>query len=168
MTDSHDGTDENVLKSRHLGPIELVGGVGGAIMETTFDVDDRPIDVRIEIDHPTRFSESVVSSIDRAFDGFARTDELSRRVIGDALARPSSAPSKLREKWGAQAGIDEPDAAEFVRRLRPVSTTILPDGGQEDLERVVVVYTFDDPAVPGRLTVRFRQGAWPEVDPRIG
>ncbi|MGO2746723.1 hypothetical protein [Microbacterium sp.] len=157
----------NSMDSRHLGPLKLVGGVGGAVMETTTEVGDRSISVRIEIDHPTRLDKTVVAGIDFALDGFSRTDELSRQVIGDALRRPNSAPSELLKKWGSLAGQDDPDQDEFLRLLEPVQTTIMPDGGRENLERVTMTYVLADSSAPGRIIVRFRQGTWPEVDPRL-
>lgn len=136
-------------------------------MEGRAELDGRDLPVRIEIDHPTRFDERVVGAIDFALDGFHRTDELSRQVIQESLTRPGSAPSKLLERWGDPASDDEPDVEEFLRLLVPIATTILPDGGGENLERVQMVYALSDASAPGRITVRFRQGSWPEADPRL-
>lgn len=147
------------MDSRHLGEITLEGGVGGGWMDTTVDVDATPVPFRLEIDFPGRFDESVVNKIDLALDSLAALDGLARQTIAAAVSRIDSAPGRLFESWN-QSG----DVEEFLQALRPSKINLLPDGGRNSADRVVMEYRLPGSAANEKVNVRFREGIGPELD----
>ena len=153
------------MDSRHLGVITLTGGVGGGWADSTVELAGSSVPFRLEIDFPGRFNELVVRNIDLALDSLPSIEELARDTIAGAVRRAGSAPAQLFDFWGSNEGNDENDAAEFLRQLRPTHITLLPDGGPDSVDRIVMTYGMPTSATTDTITVRFRESIGPELDP---
>lgn len=148
------------MKSRHLGEISLEGGVGGGWLDATIEIGESGVPFRLEIDHPGQFDEEVVRKIDIALDGLEYIDTFSRQTIMGAVRQSDSAPARLYEAWVGHGGLDD-----FVKQLAPTHMTLLPDGGRNNRDRVVIEYRLPDSQPSAKITVRFRDGIGPELDP---
>jgi hypothetical protein len=148
------------VESRHLGVIDLEGGPGGGWLNTSVAVAGTPVPFRLEIDYPGRFDEMTLSKIDMALDSLDSLDTAARELISAAVQQSDSAPAQLFEDWTG-AG----DSGDFLRELQPASITMQPDGGRGSLDRLVYVYVLPGSPPQGKITVRFREGIGPELDP---
>jgi hypothetical protein len=151
------------MESTRLGTIELDNGV----MDTVFEHEGVEIPLRLEIDAPEAFDEKVVMKIDLALGGFAPLDLLARELITTAAGRATSAAAQLLTSWRQNILFGSDDSPEaFIRALRPVHVTLLPDGGKASLDRLVVLYASAE--VPtSKIAVRFKEGIGPELDPAL-
>lgn len=152
------------MRSRFLGDLILTGGLGGGVIDTTFQHDGEALPVRIEIDHPTRFDEKIVEDIDRVLQFFNYLDGLARDTIRAGLMVDTSAPSMLLNAWAAeQPNRDSRDT--FIDSLRLRRLRILPDGGRESRERVLMAYTLAEDEFEREIAVRFMEPSGPELLP---
>lgn len=152
------------LESRHLGPIELQGGLGGGTMDALIRLADAELPLRLEIDFPQRLDEMVVSKIDIALDNLGQLDAMARDTILGSLSGHGPA-ARLLQAWKANIQLGSDDSAEaFGRALLPQKATLLPDGGRSSLDRIVLVYGIGDPRVAETVTVRFQEGLGPRLD----
>jgi hypothetical protein len=156
------------VQSRHLGPIDLVGGVGGGAMDAVVTLVGQEVPLRLEIDFPQRFDERVVSKIDLALDSLRQLDGVARDTVASGLARESNAAAQLFAAWRSTTGADDDaDPALFLRSLRATQITLLPDGGPNSRERLRIAYELAESPRSGQLTVRFREPTGPELDPTL-
>ena len=152
------------LESRHLGPIELQGGLGGGTMDAVIRLADDEVPLRLEIDFPQRLDDLVVSKIDIALDNLGRLDAMARDTILESLTGHGPA-ARLLQSWKASIQLGSDDSVEaFARALRPQKATLLPDGGRGSLDRIVLVYGIGDTRVAETVTVRFQEGLGPRLD----
>jgi hypothetical protein len=153
------------LESRHLGSITLDGGSGGGAMNAEVSFSGTSLPVRIEIDYPDRFGESVVHDIDMVLDNLEFVDGLARDTIVAGLPRDDSASAQLFRAWAQRGPGRDGATAEFLRELRPTQILILPDGGTANRDRVVITYALADSTADGKITVRFLDPTGPELAP---
>ena len=148
------------MDSRHLGEIVLEGGPGGGWLDTTVEVAGAQVPFRLEIDYPGRFDEKTVNKIDLALDSLVALDKGARTLITTALQQSDSAPAQLFEKWTQPGSADD-----FVQQLHPTKITLLPDGGRDTLDRIVMVYQLPGAPSSEKITVRFKERIGAELDP---
>lgn len=153
------------MESRVLGPITLDGDSGGGSLDARVQYSGSSVPVRVEIDYPDRFNETVVGEIDMVLDNLQYVDGLARDTIAAGLDREGSAPAQLFRAWAQRSPDRARASAEFLAGLHPLRVLILPDGGTANRDRVVVDYGLADPTVTGKITVRFLEPTGPELDP---
>lgn len=161
-------SDDGVVRSRHLGEIELQGGRGGGWLDATMTLRGAMVPMRLEIDFPDRFDAVLVAKIDMAIDALEFHDDLARQTIAAGLDRAQTAPARLFRAWSRAMpqGADDPE--RFMEALRPKRILMTPDGGKVNRTRVVMDYALADGVVRGLVTVRFVQPTGPELAPASG
>ncbi len=150
------------MHSRHLGTIELDGGIGGGAMDGSVTFGGRTVPVRIEIDFPSRLGEGVVNDVDMVFDNLAFLDEMGRTTIAEGAERDSSPAAPVFREW-AQARGGSASAEDFVEALAVVRVLVLPDGGSDNRDRVVLTYAADDAPSLDTVRVKFVEPTGPEL-----
>ncbi|MFE1646763.1 hypothetical protein ACFM35_14375 [Microbacterium sp. P01] len=152
-----------MMESRHLGPIALDGGLGGGAVEAVVGALGAQIDVRVEIDYPARFDESVVRDIDMVLDRLDFVDGLARQTIARGIRRDDTSAAQLFTAWRKATGDEDGLEDDFLEALRPARITITPDGGRVNRDRVIMTYALPDVDVEGRVSVRFVEPTGPEL-----
>ncbi|CAH0166093.1 hypothetical protein SRABI98_01151 [Microbacterium sp. Bi98] len=125
-----------------------------------FDGDD--VQVRIEIDYPDRFDESVLNDVDMVLDNLAFLDEMARTTISEGVQRDSSPAASVFRTW-EQGRVGGASAGDFVDALSVARVLILPDGGTANRDRVVMSYVAAGAAALGSVRVKFVEPTGPEL-----
>lgn len=152
--------------SRFLGEVTFTQLVNGAVFETLMDYESRELPVTIFLHHPDTFTDRYIELIDSALEVFASIDEMSRQAIATEITDETSQPwivqdgyrDDINERW---EGTDE----EFVERLQVRSIEFHPDGGSDDVDRVITTYALHLTPLDPNIVVRLKQSLGPFVDP---
>jgi len=155
--------DRIAMESRVFGPVELVGGPGGAVFETTTELSGATVPFRLEVDHPSRFDERQLAQLDAILLGWERIDTMAHDALVAALDDPDSAPSALLREWEEESASREGDTRRFLAELKPESVTILWDAPGPHQDRIVMPYSYSLSADP--VVLRFRDRVGVEIDP---
>ncbi|TPW77644.1 hypothetical protein [Schumannella soli] len=153
------------LTSTILGPIRLDGGSGGGWMETRVDLDGASVPLRLEVDHPDRFGEQLVFIIDIALTGLAEIEKMARGAIESELGQSGTAADKLFTAWRQSGFRRREDPNEFLADLSVTQIILLPDGGADQLDRMVFTYRLPDTPAPWKVVVRMKDRVGPVIDP---
>ncbi|MFG6475957.1 hypothetical protein ACFXP7_06165 [Microbacterium sp. P06] len=151
------------MESRVLGPVELVGGLGGAVFETSTELSGATVPFRLEVDYPARFDERQLAQLDAILLGWERIDTMARDALVSALDDPDSAPSALLREWEEESEAREGDTRRFLAELKPKSVTILWDAAGAYQDRIVMPYGYSLAA--DSVILRFRDRVGVEIDP---
>lgn len=151
------------MESRVFGPVELAGGVGGAVFETTTELSGATVPFRLEVDYPSRFDERQVEQLDAILLGWERIDMMARDALAAALGDPDSAPSALFREWEEEFGSGNGDTRDFLAELKPESVTMLWDAPGSHQDRIVMPWSYSLAA--GSVVLRFRERVGVEIDP---
>lgn len=151
------------MESRVFGPVELVGGPGGAVFETATDVTGATVPFRLEVDYPSRFDERQLAQLDAILLGWDRIDTMARDALVAALDDPDSAPSALLREWEEDTASREGDTRGFLAELKPQSVTMLWDAEGPHQDRIVMPYSYSLSA--DSIVLRFRDRVGVEIDP---
>ena len=152
--------------SRFLGEVTFTQIVDGAVFETVMDYESRELPVTIFLHHPEAFTDRYIELIDSALEVIVSIDEMSRQAIAAEITDETSQPwlvqdgyrDDINELW---EGTDE----EFVERLQLRSIEFHPDGGTEDIDRVITTYALYLTPLDPDIVVRLKQSRGPFVDP---
>lgn len=151
------------MESRVFGPLELVGGLGGAVFETTTELSGTTVPFRLEVDFPARFDERQLAQLDAILLGWERIDMMARDALVASLDDPDSAPSALFREWEEESPSREGDTRGFLSDLKPQSVTVLWDAPGVHQDRIVMPYGYSLAA--GSVILRFREQVGVEIDP---
>lgn len=152
--------------SRALGPVTLVGGLGGGSFEGMVHYQQRTIPVTLEIDYPGRINAELIDTIDAVLDNLDRVLPMTDDVLRRGLRNDTSSVRHLFELWSttAQDGTDRSEE-EFLSRLAALRLRFSPDRDTGETDRLGV--TFGLPSQPelGEVAVRFVDRFGPELVP---
>lgn len=151
------------MESRVFGPLELVGGLGGAVFETTTELSGVTVPFRLEVDYPSRFDDRQLAQLDAILLGWERIDTMAHDALVAALEDPDSAPSALFREWEEESESREGDIRRFLAELKPKSVTILWDAAGSHQDRIVMPYSYSLSA--DSVVLRFRDRVGVEIDP---
>lgn len=151
------------MESRVLGPVNLVGGMGGTTFETTTELSGVTVPFRLEVDEPARFDERQLAQLDAILLGWERIEMMARDALATALEDPDSAPSALLKEWEEDSVEAPSDTRDFLSELKPESVTVLWDAPGIHQDRIVMPYTYSLSA--DRVVLRFREQVGVEIDP---
>lgn len=153
------------FESEILGPLILVGGIGGGTIDTQTELLGKIVDVHIEIDFPQRLDDSVVQSIDLMLGNFLFVDELARDTIAHGLKIDTSSASRAYRAWKQAANESPFTTLAFITGLTPIRVSLYPDGGNTNPVRIAVTYATNLPSVSATMDVRFVSRSGPELSP---
>ncbi|WP_394685076.1 hypothetical protein [uncultured Microbacterium sp.] len=151
------------MESRVLGPIELVGGLGGGVFETTTELGGVIVPFRLEVDFPGRFDERHLAQLDAILSGWDRIELMARQALESALRENGSAPSVLFREWVDESGSRDDDTRGFLAVLKPERVTMLWDAPGAHQDRIVMPYRYSPSA--DAVVLRFRERVGVEIDP---
>ncbi len=156
------------LVSRVLGPIELVGGLGGATFTSSMEYQRRTLPVTLEIDHPGRLDTDLIETVDAVLENFDRMQPMIDGVLQRGVRNQSSRVHQLFEKWQSLSSVNRSEAeAGFLADLTPMALRFSPDLalGVGDAERMALTYGLASEPRLGEFVVRFIDGYGPELAP---
>lgn len=151
------------MESRFLGTLNLIGGPGGAVMDTTIELGGVTLPFRLELDYPGRFDDIQVAQLDAILFGWERIDGMANQALEKALTNPDSAPAQLFRAWEEEKPEREGKTTQFLSELKPLSVTVLWDIDGIHKDRIVMPYSYSPLA--GKVTLRFRDRIGVEIDP---
>ena len=151
------------MHSRVLGTINLIGGPGGAVFETTAEIGGETLPFRLELDFPGRFDDRQLEQLDAILVGWERIDTMAQESLTRAMELPDSAPAQLFQVWEEEDPERVGKKEQFLSALKPLSVTILWDIEGVQKDRIVMPYSYSPLA--GKVTLRFRDRIGVEIDP---
>ncbi|RLP82025.1 hypothetical protein D9V34_09380 [Mycetocola lacteus] len=133
-------------------------------MDTSTRILNRTVDVRLEIDFPLRFDETVVQDIDQMLENLNLIDTMARNTIRGALTHSSSTPATVFRQWLRQSTSSAPSPQDFMDELVLSGIRLYPDGGRTNRVRIELEYQSPIQISP-RITVQFLERTGPELLP---
>ena len=151
------------MESRVLGAINLIGGPGGAIFETSAEIGGSTLPFRLELDYPGRFDERQLEQLDDILLGWERIDAMAEESLTTAMENPESAPAQLFQLWEDEDPQRAGKTSQFLAELQPLSVTVLWDIDGIHKDRIVMPYSYSPLAE--KVTLRFKDRIGVEIDP---
>lgn len=146
------------LTSRYFGEIDNSIAGGGSISSVIDSDESASLDVRLVVaDFPTLNQQHLIQ-VDAALDYINQLNERVRASIIEAAFDAGSIPGRV---FGSYSDFSEAKGLtpeKFARSLRIASLELTPDGGQQNPDRVSMVFVSTAKHVEHRFAAIVREG----------